>query len=212
MIQRKYAAWLSALPDVVMAALFLLVWSDPMRLGAPWVKYLMLVMLVEFVLVHATAFLGHVTLSGGSMWKRTLGVLGFSAFYMIFIGAFVAAFKAMWPVYAFLGLMASHLGVVWLGAANTEEAKARAGLSWGISAGCYLVAVLGTTFIPMPSLGVTAEVVAAADLSGKGLWVEQPWRVLAAGVFCFGAKAWFKSQSWKWTPTLSGKGVVKLKR
>ena len=49
----------------------------------------------------------------------------------------------------------------------------------------YLVAVGLTTVVPMPSLGIDRAVIAAAEIPGDGLWVDQPWRVVAAGFVHF---------------------------
>lgn len=52
----------SALPDAISAAFFLMVWLMPLRFGADMVSTAMLVMLIEFITVHASGVLGGVVL------------------------------------------------------------------------------------------------------------------------------------------------------
>ena len=46
-----------------------------------------------------------------------------------------------------------------------------------------------TTVSPIPRLGVSAGAITAMHLTGRGLWIDQPWRVLAAGTLYYLATA-----------------------
>jgi hypothetical protein len=153
----------------------------------------MLVMLVEFILIHSTAFLGAAAFAGNASRLRRVGLLaGFGMLYLVFIAAFSYAFEAWWPFLAFGWLLLGKLRTIF-DARDPEGSGARgAQAMWGISALAYLASVFATAFLPLPRLGIGEAVLAQLQLPGSGLWVEQPHRVIAAGVLYFGLLAWGK--------------------
>ena len=60
------------------------------------------------------------------------------------------------------------------------------------SALAYLGGAIFTAFVPLPSLGITPEVIENLHLTGSGLWIEQPWTVLAFGALYFALLAYAK--------------------
>jgi hypothetical protein len=56
-----------------------------------------------------------------------------------------------------------------------------------VSTLCYLVGVVATAAGTLPRLGFDPAFVASLHLEGGGLWVDEPWRVVAFGAFYFGA-------------------------
>ena len=75
---------------------------------------------------------------------------------------------------------------------------------WGISALAYLGGVFATLMLPLPRLGLTGDVVAAADLPGSGEWVDKPHTVVAFGLIYFAVLATGKLRGWR----LPGKPVA----
>jgi hypothetical protein len=57
--------------------------------------------------------------------------------------------------------------------------------SWAVGALLYLLAVMRTTVLPIPRLGVSSAIAGTANLPSGGLWVREPFRVLAAGFLYF---------------------------
>ena len=96
---------ISALPDVALGVTFLVTWIDPRVFGEGVLKYALLTMLMEFIVVHSSGFMGFV-LWGTSLGavKKTLATLGLGAFYTTFLVAFGHLQRARWPVWAFWGL------------------------------------------------------------------------------------------------------------
>ena len=182
---------LSALPDVALGVLFPVTWLDPRVFGGGVLKYAMLTMLMEFIVVHSSGFMGLV-LWGSSFGvvKKTLATLGLGAFYTTFLVAFALATEAWWPVWAFWGLTVNRLTNALLSRKGGKQARANVANDWVTSAAFYLLWVIGTSFLWIPALGITPAVVAAAALPGKGLWVEQPYRVVVAGAGYFLCQAW----------------------
>ncbi|MEO8682915.1 MAG: hypothetical protein ABI665_27960, partial [Vicinamibacterales bacterium] len=96
-----------------------------------------------------------------------------------------------WPIWAFWGLTANRLAGVMFGPEPDQGARQAMLTAWARSCVFYLFWVIGTTFIFwLPRFGITAGVAAAAGISGTGLWVEQPHRLIVAGAGYFLCQAY----------------------
>jgi hypothetical protein len=181
----------SAVPDAALGVLFLVTWLVPRAFGPGLLKYAMMTMLLEFIVIHSSVFMG-VVLWGSSFGavKKTLATLGLGVFYTAFLVAFAHGTGAWWPVWAFWGLTVNRLTSALFSRMGGKQARANLANDWVTSVAFYLVWVFGTTFPWIPALGITPAVIAAAGLPGKGLWVEQPSRVLVAGAGYFLCQAW----------------------
>lgn len=127
---------LSALPDFGLAATFLVTWIAPHALGARMVFDLTLVMLLEFIVVHSSAFMGNVLVGDLNRRKKTAAVLGLGAFYSLFVAGFSLGFHTWWPMLAFWGLTLNRLLSVLLGQAPTGREKTLVMGGWAISVAC----------------------------------------------------------------------------
>jgi hypothetical protein len=182
----RASAW-AALPDGVTAAAFAMVWISPFALGQFAVKTALLVMLLEFFLIHATGFF---TAIGGApnvrKRHRVLSLLGLSLFYLLMIGAFAWSFEEWWPLLAFVWLAVGK--VAWaLGsrAGAADDAIAAPMLAWAGSVVAYLFGCFLTVLVPVPRLGMTEALLPSFGLDGGGLWLEEPHRVVAFGLLYF---------------------------
>ncbi|RYD14384.1 MAG: hypothetical protein EOP90_13300 [Lysobacteraceae bacterium] len=183
---------LAVVPDVVSALAFAGLWLSPLAFGPSGVRNAMLVMLVEFVLIHASAFLGAAAFAEGATKLRKVAMLGgFALLYLGFIAAFASAFDATWPFIAFGWLLLGKLRVIFHRAGPDGTSGGFAAM-WALSALAYLAAVFATMLLPLPRLGLGEAVRPLLDLPGSGLWVDQPHRVVAAGMLYFGLLAWAK--------------------
>lgn len=190
------ARLLAALPDSITAAIFLSLWIAPLWLGPDGVRNAMLVMLVEFILVHASAFLGSAVLGAGSTARRLATLLGFTLFYGLFVAAFAFTFEAWWPFAAFAWLLVGKVTIALDRSRSAPERLRRMQSEQGLATITYLGGVFATTLLPLPRLGIGAEVVPQLGLPGGGLWVDRPHSVIAFGVFYFGLLAWSKWRGW----------------
>lgn len=187
---------LAALPDGLTAGFFLLLWIVPGWLGEDALRTGLLMMLVEFVLVHATGILGQIALGADPGRRRWKPLLGFSLLYLAFVGAWAFAFEAWWPLLALLWLVAGKVQLARQPIAGPEKLE-RMKSEWALSAIFYLGGVFATVVLPLPRLGIGPEVVAAARLPGSGLWVDQPHTVVAFGLAYFGLLAVAKARHWQ---------------
>lgn len=187
---------LQALPDAGMAAWFMLIWLSPLALGPDAVRAALMVMLVEFILVHASGLMGGVVLSDTTPRRtRLLTALGLSGLYLLFIAAFTLAFASWWPALMFGWLLAGKLVLAWGG--GNDEQRHRMFSFWVVSAMAYLGGVTATVLLPLPRFGLDAATVQSLDLPGSGHWVELPHTVVAFGALYFATLAIVKFKDWR---------------
>lgn len=189
---------LRATPDAITASVFLWLWIAPLSLGPDGVAQAMLVMLVEFILIHASAFLGNVAFSDTrSHAAKIKALLLIGLAYLLFVAAWAWSFNAWWPFLAFGWLLLGKLGVALETRRGREERYARMQLDWSMTSMVYLLGVFATVMLPVPRLGLTPAVQARLELPGSGLWVDEPHRVIAFGALYFGLLAWAKWAGWR---------------
>jgi hypothetical protein len=201
-------AIVAALPDFGLSAVFLGTWIAPRLLGVDRIGHLLLLMLLEFIVVHSAGFMGVAALTDNPKRPRAKAILGLGAFYTLFVGGFALGFRTWWPLVAFWGLTLNRLLSAIVGPPPRGEAERIVRAGWAVGAMAYLGAVFLTTPLPVPRLGVTKAVVAAAHLPGSGLWIDEPYRVLAAGFLYFLAIGISELYEHRWIPasTLPGLG------
>lgn len=179
-----------ALPDAITCGLFVLTWFEPFRFGPAAVKTGLIVMLLEFLVVHSSGFFAVLVYDPeASRAKRTLSVLGLSLFYLLFVLAWAASFSEWWPLGAFAWLIGSRLGSIWIDPLPLENERTRQIVFWAVSVVLYLAGVFATVDTPLPHFGIPPELVPSLGLSGGGVWIEEPHRVIAFGALYFGGLA-----------------------
>lgn len=181
-----------------MGLAFLVTWIDPFSLGNNMPQYLLLVMLMEFIIIHSAGFMGVVIYGSGERKKRILLVIGLGLFYSLFVAGFALSFGEWWPLWAFWLLIVNRLMSGMFEGDNNEEKKKVVMGMWVINVVCYLVGVFATTLLPVPELGITPHVISAMNLSGEGVWIEEPYRVLAFGWLYFTVVGLFEFMMPKW--------------
>ncbi len=213
---RRYAATgvrggrlLGALPDAITALACVVVWAWPLALGAGAVETVVLMLLMEFLMVHGTGFFTAVAvMDGSSRTGRLLGMSGLALFYALFIAAWAWMFKAWWPVWVFAWMVVSKATWVFVAPRNRADEMNRQMVAWAFSVAAYLGAVFAGLTLPLPTLGITPELVATLKLPGGGEWIEHPHIAVASMAFYYLALALFKY--WRGAPAadaFSGDGA-----
>jgi hypothetical protein len=183
----------AAVPDAITSGAFFCAWIAPATIGYQRVRDLMLLMLIEFIVMHSGGFTaGILSAENVSRSKRALSLAGLTMFYMLFVLAFSLAFSSTWPIWGFLWLFVSRFLQLFTSRAETDVKMQRMLGAWIVSVLTYLGGAFFTAFVPLPALGITPEVISALHLQGSGLWIEQPWTVIAFGAFYFAVLAWSK--------------------
>lgn len=179
----------SALFDVAIALAFAVTWVAPDHAFAQPVAFLILLMLVEFLLIHGTVFFEQTATSGEGTSTKAKVMAGMALIYLAFGMAFSLAFRSWFPLVA-IGLMCAHRMLALLTEpVPNEVAKERSQRRWATHVGLFLAATYLTIFVSVPQFGVDDAYLADLSLPGTGLWIDQPHRVLFAGVFYFGLRA-----------------------
>lgn len=180
-----FPALLSAIPDFGLGVTFAIAWVRPAWAGPDLVPHLLLVMLLEFIVVHSGAFMGVAATSDAPRARRVQAVFGLGLFYTLFAGGFSLGFHTWWPLAAFWGLTLNRMLGVLVGQAPAGGQRALVMSGWAASAILYLTLCFVTLFLPLPHFGLTPDFVRGLHLPGSGVWVEQPHRVIAFGAAYF---------------------------
>jgi hypothetical protein len=189
------ARLVAALPDAAMGAFFLVLWIAPRALGAGALRTGLLIMLVEFVLLHASAMIGGLLLRRAEETRTGWAMLlVFGTLYLGFIAAFAWSFGEWWPVFAFGALLLGKASLAFDSRLPTADRAHRLQSGWALGCLAYVLGVLATLMLPLPRLGLDAAVVADAALVGSGHWVEHPHTVVAFGLLYFATHAWAKAR------------------
>jgi hypothetical protein len=186
------ASVVNALPDFAFAAVFLVTWVSPNAFGPGNVERLLLVMMLEFVIIHSAAFMGTLALRPANRGRKSLSIAVLGLVYSIFAGAMSLAFHTWWPLTAFWLQTGNRLLGVLTGRPPAGTERAYIMSSWVVSVVLYLGCVGVTTVLPIPALGITAPVIDALHLPGSGVWVAEPYRVIAFGFLYFALTGWWE--------------------
>jgi hypothetical protein len=178
-------AVLSAIPDFLVAGLFVWTWVRPMAFYPLMVRRLTILTLLEFVVVHSAGFCGVVALSSLPAPRKVLALVGLGSIYMLFAWGFALSADSNWPLVAFFGLMLNRLLGVLVGATPSAARVRYLGACWVGGAAFYLFGIFASVLLPVPALGITPDVVAAQHFDGGGIFPEQPYRAIAFGALYF---------------------------
>jgi hypothetical protein len=185
-----------ALPDGMTACVFFWVWMDPSGWRRQLVAQGILILLLEFILIHSGAFLGSALFEPGMARSKRLQVLlGMGAFYSLFVAVWSWQFQSAWPLLFFGWLLGAKLLTVLLNHRQPETARWRQQGLLGASALYFLLCVPGALFLPLPRLGLTHHG-HYYGVPGSGEWVSQPHTAIAAAVLYFGLLALTKLLAW----------------
>jgi hypothetical protein len=180
----------AALPDAAIAVGCLLTWFAPNLFGEYTVKWVVTLMLLEFIVVHSAGFMGITAYSRLPKLKKAGALLGLTLFYSLFAGGFSWAMHSWWPLVSFWVLCINRMLGGLLGQPPKGGEMAFVASSWGVGAGLYVLGALATVMLPLPAFGISADVIAHQNFGGvSGLWVEEPQRAVAFAFLYFGATA-----------------------
>ena len=175
----------SAIPDLLMAGLFLWCWLKPGAWRPTLAADLGLLMLMEFFVVHASIFLA----AGGSTGHRFSTATFVVLFYVPVAGAFAWWHGGWWPVFGFLALLGSRIATMLAGKGSDDFETRRGRYYWAQGAAMYIVfAMIALWWLPMPELGFKTSTTHV----WQKFWLVRPYEVIAWGFFYFGGQAVLK--------------------
>jgi len=181
----------AAVPDAITAGLYVLAWTVPKLLGVGQVRLLLTAVLVEFLVMHASAFYGFGIRRRGERPAKRAAILGaITAVYLVPIVLAAVTLKSFSPVISFLWLFTCRFAFLWRHPATVEDEMRRMKLLWMVSLASYFLGTIAVTRLPLPALGITPDFVAALSLSGHpNPKAQPPWLALAFGIFYFAVQA-----------------------
>lgn len=169
------AAW-----HFLLAWTFWTAWWNPSRLGEAMVTYLVFLMILEFLLMHSSILFGTYVMARDDSKERLKSILLLGSVYSVFaLGVSVVA-KSVWPfVLLWWVTLGRFLPVLLRGPGPGEqESHLRRAAPCAVF---YLFGAFFCMFYPLPHLGMTSSLRG----HGSGLWMDEPYRALAFGVFYF---------------------------
>lgn len=191
--------FLGGVPDLLTATLCWMVWQTPGLLGATWVKTMVVVVLMEFFVIHSGGIFAAIHELVATRRNRVLLSLLLIVFYGLFVVALAHGLDENW-MYAFFGwLFLSKLLVAWTADRNPKFTFREQMIDWPFAVAAYLGSLF-TGFIAFEHSrgGISTQVFADSGLAGAGLVQDQPWAALAAGSFYFSLMALWRMRLWRW--------------
>jgi len=186
----------AAVPDAITSATYLVAWIAPALLGVEIVRNLLVAIVIEFLVLHATALYGvGVQRIGVGVRQRGI-VLGAVSLPYALIAVWLAFGLDMpWVVFSFLWLFTARFAFVLQRPAATAALEmARTRTLWLVSLGAFVVGIVACNKLPMPTLGLTPAFVATLSLSGHPNPAAQaPQASIAFGFFYFAVLALAKA-------------------
>lgn len=174
--------------DMGLAVLFLITWLQPYAFDEFMVHKLTFMMLIQFLVVHATGFFSAISSQAHSALFRLSMAAGLLAIYSLFAWGFSALYGGPWPFYAFMLVVLPRLPEILFNPPNDRDQSWAIG-AWAGMVLLYLSGAFATLLFFVPPLGVTEEVIAHQDFGIGGAWPEEPYRVLAFGAYYFAGQA-----------------------
>jgi hypothetical protein len=178
----------SALPDLLLAGLFLWCWMRPGSWRPTLVSELGLLMLMEFFVVHSSVFLVAAGSAGTGARLTTAAVV--MLFYIPVAGAFAWWHGGWWPVLGFAALLTSRVATMLAGQGSDAFEAKRGRYYWANAGGWYIfAALLAILLLPLPKLGFTLR----ADYVWDRFWSIPPHEVMAWGFLYFAGQGVMKA-------------------
>jgi hypothetical protein len=187
----------NALPDFVLAAAYGCAWWRPGLLPAGVARSLIILLLMEFIVLHSAAFMGAMGYGDAPRATRVRQGIGLGVFYSLFVLGFSLGFHTWWPMLSFWLLTANRLGGVLLRRSGDGAPLEILRRGWAGTTVCYLLAVGVATILPWPRGGVDDAAKSALALTGGGQWIDAPWHAFAAGLFYYSLVAMNELNGWR---------------
>jgi hypothetical protein len=170
--------------DLALAAAFLITWLRPYTFGEFAVKHFTLLMLLEFLVVHATGFMGALTSRSMGLFER---ILIFSLLFLFYIGMAFGMSVGMgsyWPALGFGLMLLGKLPTI-LRPQHEDDAMMGIMANWAAMVCLYLFGIFFVVTADIPHLGITPEVIASQKFDVGGEFPERPYIVMAFGTLYF---------------------------
>jgi hypothetical protein len=178
------AAIAAALPCFYLGYVLARVWVEPRSIDdGSWVRFGVGLMILEFLLLHSGAMMTAMMAKQSATADKLKLFFGLLLFYLIMVLAFAYTLQSMTLLWIFAAVSAGRL-LAALTHSSDEQIESQKRI--GIGMLLYLLAVMGSVFLPIPELGINSSILAEVyPQRGSGLWERQPERAIAAAAAYF---------------------------
>ena len=178
------AAIAAALPCFYLSYVLVRVWIEPRAIdGGSWVRFGVGLMILEFLLLHSGGMITAMMAKQSETADKLRLFFGLLLFYLLMVVAFAYSLESMTLLWIFAAVSAGRL-LAALTHSSDEQAESMKRIGFGML--LYLLAVMGSIFLPIPELGINSSVLADVyPQRGSGLWERQPERAIAAAAAYF---------------------------
>lgn len=173
-----------SVPDLVLAGGFLITWYLPYTFGEMAVKHFTLLMLMEFLVVHATGFMGALTSRDTPFGMRLLMYSVLVTLYALMAFGLSVGLGNFWPALAFTLMLVGKLPNIFR-PQHDDDAMMGLMANWAGMVCLYLFGAFFTLTYEIPMHGITPEVIASQHFDVGGEWPERPYTVMAFGAIYF---------------------------
>jgi len=194
----------AAVPDAITSATYVVAWIAPALLGVTAVRNLLVAIVVEFLVLHATALYGvGVRHLGMAVRQRAIVLAAVSLPYAIVAVWLALGLDMPWVVLSFLWLFTARFAfLLRRPAATAAQEMSRARRLWLVSLAAFVIGIVACNKLPLPALGLTPEFVATLSMSEHpDPSAQAPHISIAFGVAYFAVLALAKA-------LLLGRGVA----
>ena len=176
------AAIAAALPCFYLSYVLVRVWIEPRAIdGGSWVRFGVGLMILEFLLLHSGGMITAMMAKQSETADKLRLFFGLLLFYLLMVVAFAYSLESMTLLWIFAAVSAGRL-LAALTHSSDEQAESMKRIGFGML--LYLLAVMGSIFLPIPELGINSSVLADVyPQRGSGLWERQPERAIAAAAY-----------------------------
>lgn len=195
-MQAASARVAAALPDAITSGTYLVAWIAPALLGVTALRNLLAAIVIEFLVLHATALYGLGVRHLGMAVRQRATVLGVVSLPYAIVAVWLAlGLDLPWVVFSFLWLFTARFAFLLRRPAATAALEmSRARTLWLVSLGAFVIGIVACNKLPLPTLGLTPEFVATLSMSGHpDPKAQAPHVSIAFGVFYFALLALAKA-------------------
>ena len=181
----------AALPDAITSATYLGAWIAPTLLGVDAVRNLQTTIVIEFLVLHASALYGFGVARRG-VWRRWMLLAGLSAVYLLVMAAFARRLQSPWPIAAFFWLFTARFGYILLHPTTAEQDSDRAQWIWLWSVVAFAIAAYAGDYLSLPKFGMSDAFTRQLPLPGDSKTAAAPHLLMAFGAAYFALQAYLK--------------------
>jgi hypothetical protein len=138
------ASILDAAPDCILAVTFARAAWQPEVVGSKSLQWLCVTLMMEFFILHSSAFVGFIMIADSPRAKRIVSLLGLSLFYFVFAGVMAYGFHSWYPIGILAGLTVNRTLFILLRnpATMTPLEKSEITSVWVFSGVSYILSML----------------------------------------------------------------------